>query len=101
MATLAAIPVASDQRLAVGSQQPEVALVELAYLKSQELWKSFKDHELEEEFDKLVGQIKKRQISARLMSLEYDIKTAEKDKDKKRLSALLEEFSKISGQLNG
>lgn len=70
--------------------------LEFVYLKSQEVWKDFKDHELEEEFEKLISQIKRRKISARLASLEYDIKEAEKDKNKKHLASLLEEFSKTS-----
>ncbi len=70
--------------------------LEFAYLKSQEIWKDFKDHELEEEFEKSIGQIKKRKISARLAALEYDIKEAEKEKNKKRLAVLIEEFSNIS-----
>jgi len=74
--------------------------LDFAYLGSQELWKDYPDHELDEEFDKLVSQIKRRRVSARLAGLEYDIKSAEKGLDKKRLSVLMEEFSKISQRLN-
>jgi DNA primase len=81
--------------------EPVLAMnLEFAYLKSQELWKDFKDHELEEEFDKLLAQIKKRKITARLADLEYEIKSAEKAQNKERLSALVAEFSKVSKQLN-
>ena len=74
--------------------------LDFAYLGSEELWKDYPDHELDEEFDKLINQIKRRRVSVRLAELEYDIKSAEKESDKKRLSALMEEFSKISKQLS-
>jgi DNA primase len=80
--------------------EPTLAMkMDLAYLKSQEMWKDFKEHELDEEFGKLIGQIRRRKVSARLNDLEYEIKTAEKAQNKERLSALVGEFSKISKQL--
>jgi len=83
---------------AVADVQSGISL-DFAFLKSQEMWKDFPDHELEEEFGKLMSQIKKRKLSIRLADLEYDIRTAEKDKSADRLKGLLEEFSKISKQL--
>jgi len=84
--------------LAVADATADLTL-EFAVLKSQELWKDFKDHELEEEFAKLVDQIKRRKITARLTELEYDIKTAERGSEKEKLVALVNEFSKISKEL--
>lgn len=77
--------------------EPALAVV---HLKSQELWKNFQDRELEEEFNKLLSQIRKRAVSARLASLEYDIKSAEREQNKEKLSALLAEFAKVSKQLS-
>ncbi len=83
------------------TDNPVLAMnLEFAYLKSQEMWKEFPEHELDEEFDKLIIQIKKRKISARLAGLEYDIKSAEKEHDTNRLSLLLKEFSEVSRGLN-
>ncbi len=98
------------KKIRTGGQDPiaEVATLgdstlamslEFAHLKSQELWNDFKDHELGEEFKKLLSQIKRRRITAQLESLEYQIKDAEKSQDKLRLSALIAEFSKISQEL--
>ncbi|MBI2669677.1 MAG: DNA primase [Candidatus Yanofskybacteria bacterium] len=82
------------------SVEPALAMsLEFTYLKSQELWRDFKDTELEEEFQKSIAQIKKRRISMQLASLEYDIKAAEKGGEKEKLIALVNEFSKISKQL--
>ena len=79
---------------------PESAMnLEFIYLKSQELWKDVEDDELIGEFKKILGQMKRRKISARLEDLEFDIKTAEKERDKEKLATLTAEFSKVSKQL--
>ena len=79
---------------------PNLAMnLEFAYLRSQELWKDFKDKELADEFQKLLDQIKKRKVTAQLESMEYEIKSAEKSGDKKWLAELMAEFSKISKKL--
>ncbi|MEX2053079.1 MAG: toprim domain-containing protein [Candidatus Paceibacterota bacterium] len=79
---------------------PSLAMsLEFVYLKSQEFWKDIDDKELELEFNKILNQIKRKKISARLADLEYDIKSAEKSRDKQRLVALTAEFSKISREL--
>src|SRR3989344_4123111 len=84
----------------VSTAEPALTMsLEFEFLKSQEMWKDFPDHELDEEFDKLIRQIKKRKLSAQLASLEYDIRSAEKEKNKERLAVLVAEFSKISKQL--
>lgn len=82
------------------SAEPSLAMnLEFAYLKSQELWKDFKDAELAVEFQKILDQIRKRKISAKLENMEYDIKSAEKEQNKDQLKALMSEFSKLSKQL--
>jgi DNA primase len=79
---------------------PEAAMnLEFAYLKSQELWKDFKDTELTVEFQKLLSQIQRRKVSAQLESMAYDIRSAEKAGDKTKLAELINEFSKISKKL--
>lgn len=95
-------PVEGNQVMAqlASNTEPSLAMnLEFVYLKSQELWKDVEGEQLNEEFNKLLGQIKKRQLSARLQGLEYDIKTAEKNQDKKKLEELLTEFSKTAQQL--
>ncbi|MDO8664310.1 MAG: hypothetical protein Q7K44_02050, partial [Candidatus Liptonbacteria bacterium] len=97
-------PVETEKEVPVAqlasSVEPALAMsLEFTYLKSQELWKDFKDTELETEFQKSVAQIKRRKISAQLANLEYDIKTAEKGGEKEKLAALVAEFSKISKEL--
>jgi len=79
---------------------PESAMnLEFIYLKSQELWKDVEDDELAGEFKKILGQTKRRKILARLEGLEFDIKTAERNKEKEKLATLTAEFSEVSKQL--
>lgn len=92
-------PSLGNPKLGLAKPMADMTL-EFAALKSQELWKDFKDHELEEEFQKILVQIKRRKITAQLADLEYEIKSAEKAQNKERLSALVSEFSKISEQLS-
>jgi DNA primase len=80
--------------------EPGLAMnLEFIYLKSQELWKDVEDNQLAGEFKKILDQIKRRKILARLEDLEFDIKTAEKNKEKEKLATLTAEFSKVSKQL--
>ena len=80
--------------------EPGLAMnLEFVYLKSQELWKDVEDKELGGEFRKILDQMKRRKVLARLEGLEFDIKTAEKDKDKEKLATLTAEFAKVSKQL--
>ncbi|MGD0976876.1 MAG: DNA primase [Minisyncoccia bacterium] len=73
--------------------------MDIAYLKSQELWKDFEDTELERELKNLLGQSKRQYISAQLERLEYEIKAAEKAQNKIQLAELVGEFTKISKEL--
>jgi len=80
--------------------EPGLAMnLEFVYLKSQELWKDVEEKELAEEFKKMLGQIRKRKVLARLEDLEFDIKTAEKSRNKELLATLTAEFSEVSKQL--
>jgi DNA primase len=80
--------------------EPGLAMnLEFIYLKSQELWKDVEDNQLAGEFKKILDQIRRRKILARLEDLEFDIKTAEKNKEKEKLATLTAEFSKVSKQL--
>ena len=73
--------------------------LDIVYLKAQELWKDFETAELEREFAKLLIQAKRQYVSGQLTRLEFDIKTAEKNKDKVLLASLLADFSKIGKEL--
>ncbi len=73
---------------------------EFAYLKSQELWRDFEDDDLEQEFQKIVMNFRKRDISAKLASLEYSIKEAEKNQDKENVLALSSKFNEIMSELS-
>lgn len=69
--------------------------LEFAYLKSQELWKDFKDENLKSEFKNLIDKIKKRSISAQLAGLVYDIQQAEANKDKEKVKELSVKFAEL------
>ncbi|TSC91766.1 MAG: DNA primase [Parcubacteria group bacterium Licking1014_17] len=73
--------------------------IEVAYLKSDELWKDRNIEHLEEEFKNILCHIKRKGIMAKLGSLEYDIKGAEKACDKTSLAKLLAEFSSLTKEL--
>lgn len=73
--------------------------LEFAYLKSQELLKDFSDVDLKAEFEKIKNKIDHRDVTARLASLEFDIRAAEADKDKNKLSVLLSKFSELTKKL--
>jgi len=80
--------------------EPGLAMnLEFTYLKSQELWKDVEEKELAGEFRKILDQIKKRKVLARLADLEFDIRSAEKERDKEKLATLTAEFSEVSKQL--
>lgn len=72
--------------------------LEFAYLKSQELWKDFKDEDLKAEFQNLISKIKKRAVSAQITSLVYDMKEAESNKDKEKIKELSLKFSELINQ---
>lgn len=73
--------------------------LDIIYLKAQELWKDFEDLEMGREFDKLLVQAKRHSVLAQLEKLEYEIKSAERDKNKALLASLMTEFSKTSKDL--
>jgi hypothetical protein len=84
----------------ISAIEPELAMnLEFVYLKSQELWKDVEDKELTGEFRKTLSQLKRRKVVARLEDLEFDIKSAEKGRDKEKLATLTAEFANVSKQL--
>jgi DNA primase len=96
------VQLSSPQAMAqlVSTVEPGLAMnLEFVYLKSQELWKDVEEKELAGEFRKILDQMKRRKILARLEGLEFDIKTAERERDKEKLAMLTAEFSEISKQL--
>ena len=73
--------------------------LEFAYLKSEELFKDFSDQELKEEFMRLISNLDRKTVSAQLAGLELDIKKAEEEKDKNKLTLLLTKFSDLTKKL--
>lgn len=73
--------------------------LEIIYLKSQELWRDFNDNQLIQELNNFLSLAKKQHVSAKLEKLEYDIKAAEREGDRKLLATLTTEFSDISKEL--
>lgn len=72
---------------------------EFAYIKSQELWKDFKDEELKAEFYNLLHKIKQKAIVNQLTSLEFDIKAAETARDAERVQQLMSQFASLTREL--
>lgn len=74
--------------------------LEFAYLRSQELWRDFKDQDLREEFNNLINKIKHKSIIAQLTNVEFDIKEAETSKDKEKISNLILQFNRLTEELS-
>ncbi len=72
--------------------------LEFAYLRSQELWKDFKDEDLKAEFQNLINKMKKRAVSAQINNLVYDMKEAEAKKDKEKMRELSVKFTELINQ---
>jgi DNA primase len=72
---------------------------EFAYIKSQELWKDFKDEELKAEFYNLLHKIKQKAVVNQLSSLEFDIKAAETAHDVARVQELMSQFASLAREL--
>ncbi len=77
----------------------EAMQLEFAYLRSQELWQEFANHDLPVEFHNLITLVRRRNIQGRLASLQFDVKEAEAAKDLVRLNQLAEEFKELARQL--
>ena len=77
----------------------EAMELEFAHLRSQEVWKDFSDEDLKTEFSNLINVAQRRQVNARLASLQFDVKEAEQARDSRRLSELAAEFNKLAKQL--
>ncbi|MDP3696946.1 MAG: DNA primase [Candidatus Taylorbacteria bacterium] len=73
--------------------------LEFVYLRSQEMLKDFNDDDLKTELDKLINKLGHRSVTAQLAGLEFDIKTAESEKDKTKLSLLMTRFSELTRKL--
>lgn len=88
----------------VNKNNPQVksltAMLELLYVKSQELWSDFSQSALESQIDILLKKIRHRDLSTRLQGLEYDIKLAEQDRNKEHLESLISDFSNLSRKLS-
>jgi len=74
--------------------------LEFAYLKAQQLWNGFSDHELKAEFQELVMLMRKKYINAQLTNLEFDIRAAETQRDQTKLSELINRFTSLTQELS-
>ncbi len=72
---------------------------EFAYLRMLDMWGDATKEQLDKELDKLISFFRRRSIVRTLENLEYEIKKAEKEGEKKRLAELVEEFAKASSRL--
>ncbi len=73
--------------------------LDFAHLKSQESLKDFSDSDLKAEFSSLKNKLDRKSITAELAMLTLDIKTAEANKDKNRLTPLMAKFSDLTQKL--
>ena len=79
--------------------QDSALKLEFANLKAQETWRDFKEEELLEEFANVVNKLKRKKISADLLSLEFEMKEAESLKNRERINVLTAKFSKLAKEL--
>lgn len=73
--------------------------IEFAFIKSQEMWKDFKDDELKEEFAKLMNTMKQKVIGLKLADVGFEIRTAEAANDKEKIKVLAQKFSELTKDL--
>lgn len=103
LAILAAIREAPNKQFdeIVKLVEPAMAMpLEFVNLKAQELWKDFTKEELTVELTRTIDQIKRRRVIAKLTSLEYSIKEAEKNQDSETLETLVAQFNDLITQNN-
>lgn len=73
--------------------------LEFAFIKSQEIWKDFKDEELKEEFFKLINSLKQKAVGIKLAAVGFEIRAAEAANDKEKVKLLAQKFSKLTQDL--
>jgi DNA primase len=73
--------------------------LEFAYLRSQELYKEFEDRDLKTDFDSIKNQLERISVKAQLAGLEMDLRSAQEDKDHKKVKLLLNKFSELNKEL--
>lgn len=74
--------------------------LEFAYIKSQELWKNFRDQDLKTELKNLLKKAREKQVVVKLTNLELDMKQAEALKDRGRVQELILQFSNLAKELS-
>lgn len=88
----------------VNSNYPQADLLssylDMVYIKSQELWYEFSVEALKSQIDIILKKIQNKSLNNKLRELQLDIRLAEQENDRARLSQLLSEFSLISQKLN-
>ena len=73
--------------------------LEFAFIKSQEIWKDFKNEELKEEFAKLINAMKQKALSLKLANVGFEIRAAEAANDKEKIRLLAQKFSELTREL--
>lgn len=73
--------------------------LEFAFIKSQEIWKDFKDEELKEEFSKLINSLKQKAVGIKLAAVGFEIRAAEAANDKEKVKLLAQKFSNLTQDL--
>ena len=74
--------------------------IELLRFRAGQIWKDFDDLTLKSELDKLIYQVKLRNIQQKMAILGFEIKEAERQGDKKPLTDLVVKFSELSEKLS-
>ena len=81
-------------------QGDEAMHLEFAHLRAQELWNGFEPDDLRRELHQVINLLRRRGITARLASLQFDLKAAEQSGDAARIGQLAGEFTALAQELN-
>ncbi|HZZ99375.1 MAG TPA: DNA primase [Candidatus Paceibacterota bacterium] len=83
-----------------GFEKDQALHLEFAHLRAQELWNEFQPDDLRRELQQVINLFRRRGISARLASLQFDLKAAEQSGDSSRIAQLAGEFTALAQELN-
>ncbi|MCC6934690.1 MAG: DNA primase [Candidatus Yanofskybacteria bacterium] len=75
-------------------------LIDVAVIRSDQLWQHYNEQQLQEEFNVLVNRLRERRIRERRADVERDIRQAEAAKDGPRLQELLATFQQYTAELH-
>ncbi len=75
-------------------------LIDVAVIRSNDLWQQYTDAQLQEHMAGLVNHLREQRIRSRRADVEREIRQAESAKDAPRLQELLAQFQEYTNQLN-